>query len=46
MAVINIMKDGTIVENMSTVIVPKEKMQQIAAIAKRKKVKRSEKTYG
>ena len=43
MAVINRLKDGTIVEDMSTVIVPKEICERIAAIAERmERRKRSE----
>lgn len=32
MAVINIMKDGTIIDDMSTVIIPKEKVEEIVKI--------------
>ena len=36
MAVINIRKDGTVVDDMSKVTVPKEVVQRIVAIANRK----------
>lgn len=45
MAVINILKDGTVVEDMSKVYVPKEIVERVVAIAKRdrKKEERNEK---
>lgn len=39
MAVINILKNGTVIDDMSKVTVPKEIMQNIAAIAERKEEK-------
>ncbi len=36
MAVINIRKDGTVVEDMSEVIIPKDIIEQIMKIAERK----------
>ena len=39
MAVKNILKDGTVVEDMSKVTVPKEVIQKVAAIAKARKEK-------
>lgn len=36
MAVINIRKDGTVVEDMSDVIIPKDIIEQIMKIAERK----------
>lgn len=42
MAVKNILKDGTVVDDMSKVTVPKEVVKRVAAIAKeRKKVKKN-----
>lgn len=37
MAVINKLKDGTVVDDMSKVTVPKEMIQRLALIAKEKK---------
>lgn len=39
MKVINIRKDGTVVEDISKVIVPKEIVESVANIAKRKPTK-------
>lgn len=36
MAVINIRKDGTVVEDMSKVVIPKETIEQIMKILERK----------
>ena len=36
MAVINILKNGTVVDDMSKVTVPKEVVEKLAAIAQRK----------
>lgn len=42
MAVKNVLKDGTVVDDMSKVTVPKEVVKRIATIAKeRKKVKKN-----
>lgn len=38
MAIINILKDGTIVDDMSTVTVPKNIMESIVAITEREDV--------
>lgn len=38
MAIINILKDGTIVDDMSTVTVPKKIMESIVAITEREDV--------
>ena len=37
MAVINILKDGTVVDDMSKVTVPKETMKKLAEIAREQK---------
>ena len=43
MAVKNILKDGTVVDDMSKVTVPKEVVKAIAEIAKERKKKEGEK---
>jgi hypothetical protein len=43
MAVINILKDGTVVDDMSKVVVPKEIVEAVARIANREGGVKSEK---
>ena len=41
MAVVNILKNGTVVEDMSTIYVPEEVIERLAEIAKSKENKRA-----